>query len=147
MSYLDLFQRYGNPSREAEIRLTAYLLRPDALTADRIKAHDDSAARMIARCNELIDQLTEYRAALAERYAALATSAYRDRLTDGRAENRTRLHAMCGSSMLSTAATVVRKRSSFNRKRTAARSHPSRCFFMPFSPRFTVASQYSQKSH
>ena len=80
MSYLDIFQRYGSPSREAEIRLTAYLLRPDVLTADRIKAHDDSAARMIARCNELIDQLTEYRAALAERYAALATAAYRDRL-------------------------------------------------------------------
>ena len=31
MSYLDLFQRYGNPSREAEIRLTNYLLRPDTL--------------------------------------------------------------------------------------------------------------------
>ena len=29
---------------------------------------------------DLIDQLTEYRAALAERYAALATAAYRDRL-------------------------------------------------------------------
>lgn len=80
MSYLDLFQRYGNPSREAEIRLTAYLLRPDALTADRIKANDDSAARIIARCHELIDQLSEYRAALAERYAALATAPYRDRL-------------------------------------------------------------------
>ena len=26
MSYLDLFQRYGNPSREAEIRLTAAAL-------------------------------------------------------------------------------------------------------------------------
>ena len=35
---------------------------------------------MIARCNELIDQLTDYRQALAERYAALATAAYRDRL-------------------------------------------------------------------
>lgn len=80
MSYLDLFQRYGNPSQEAEIRLTAYLLRPDTLTADRIQAHDDSAARMIARCQALIDQLTEYRAALAERYAALATAAYRERL-------------------------------------------------------------------
>ena len=80
MSYLDLFQRYGNPSQEAEIRLTAYLLRPDALTADRIKSNDESAARVIARCNELIDQLTEYRAALAERYAALATAAYRERL-------------------------------------------------------------------
>ena len=39
MSYLDLFQRYGRPSSEAEIRLTAYLLRPDTLTADRIKAN------------------------------------------------------------------------------------------------------------
>ena len=80
MSYLDLFQRYGNPSREADIRLTAYLLRPDVLTADRIKANDDSAARVIAQCQALIGQLTEYRAALAERYAALATAAYRDRL-------------------------------------------------------------------
>ena len=80
MSYLDLFQRYGSPSREAEIRLTAYLLRPDVLTADRIKSNDDSAALMIARCNELIGQLTDYRQALAERYAALATAAYRDRL-------------------------------------------------------------------
>ena len=80
MSYLDLFQRYGNPSREAEIRLTAYLLRPDILTADQIKTNDDSAARVIAQCQALIGQLTEYRAALAERYAALATAAYRDRL-------------------------------------------------------------------
>ena len=80
MSYLDLFQRYGNPSREAEIRLTAYLIRPDALTADRIQYNDENAARIIAQCQALIDQLTEYRAALAERYAALATAAYRDRL-------------------------------------------------------------------
>ena len=80
MPYLDLFQRYGSPSREAEIRLTNYLLRPDTLTADRIQHQDESAARMIAQCQVLIDQLTEYRAALAERYATLATSAYRDRL-------------------------------------------------------------------
>ena len=80
MSYLDLFRRYGRPSREADIRLSGWLLRPEDLTADRIKAHDDSAARMIAQCHALIDQLTEYRAALAERYAALATAAYRDRL-------------------------------------------------------------------
>ena len=80
MSYLDLFQRYGSPSREAEIRLTAYLLRPDVLTADRIKAHDDRAARTIAECRQLIDQLTEYRQAVAERYAQLATAAYRGRL-------------------------------------------------------------------
>ena len=80
MSYLDLFQRYGSPSREADIRLSAYLIRPDALTADRIQYNDENAARIIAQCQALIDQLTEYRAALAERYAALATAAYRDRL-------------------------------------------------------------------
>ena len=80
MSYLDLFQRYGSPSREAEIRLTAYLLRPDVLTADRVANYDKSAARTIAECRQLIDQLTEYRQALAERYAQLATAAYRDRL-------------------------------------------------------------------
>ena len=80
MSYLDLFQRYGSPSREAEIRLTNYLLRPDTLTADRIKNYDESAARIIAQCQALIGQLAEYRQALAERYAALMTAAYRDRL-------------------------------------------------------------------
>ena len=80
MAYLDLFQRYGSPSREAEIRLTNYLLRPDTLTADRIKNYDESAARTIAQCHALIDQLTDYRQALAERYAALMTAAYRDRL-------------------------------------------------------------------
>lgn len=80
MSYLDLFQRYGNPSREADIRLSGWLLRPDALTAEKIAGYDQSAARLITEAQTLIDQLTEYRAALAERYAALATAAYRDRL-------------------------------------------------------------------
>ena len=80
MSYLDLFQRYSSPSREAEIRLSGWLLRPDALTAEKIAGYDQSAARLITEAQTLIDQLTEYRAALAERYAALATAAYRDRL-------------------------------------------------------------------
>lgn len=31
MSYEHLFQRYGSPSDEADIRLTGYLLRPDKL--------------------------------------------------------------------------------------------------------------------
>lgn len=80
MSYLDLFQRYGNPSREAEIRLHGYLIRPDTLTADRIQYNDETAARLIEDCRRLAGQLTDYRQALAERYAALATAAYRDRL-------------------------------------------------------------------
>ena len=80
MAYLDLFQRYGRPSREADIRLTAYLLRPDTLTADRIQHNDESAARLISECQALLADLTEYRQALAARYAALATAAYYDRL-------------------------------------------------------------------
>ena len=80
MAYLDLFQRYGNPSREADIRLHAYLTRPDTLTADRIQYNDDTAARLIEDCQALLTDLTEYRQALAARYAALATAAYHDRL-------------------------------------------------------------------
>lgn len=80
MSYLDLFQRYGRPSREADIRLSGWLLRPEDLTANQIAGYDQNAARLIAEAQILIDQLSEYRQALSARYAALATAAYRDRL-------------------------------------------------------------------
>lgn len=80
MSYLDLFQRYGSPREDADIRLTGYLTRPDTLTADRIKRNDESAVRLIDECQALLTDLTEYRQALAARYAALATAAYHDRL-------------------------------------------------------------------
>lgn len=80
MAYLDLFQRYGSTREDADIRLTGYLTRPDTLTADRIKRNDESAARLIDECQELLTDLTEYRKALAARYAALATAAYHDRL-------------------------------------------------------------------
>lgn len=80
MSYEKLFHRYGSPSKEAEIRINAYLIRPDTLTADRIPWNDGSAARVIAQCQATIAALTEYRQALAARYAALATAAYTDRL-------------------------------------------------------------------
>lgn len=80
MSYNDLFQRYGRPSREADIRLSGWLLRPEDLTAEKIAGYDQSAARLIAEAQTLIDQLSEYRQALAARYATLATAAYRDRL-------------------------------------------------------------------
>lgn len=80
MSYQDLFQRYGSPSTEAEIRITAYLTRPDKLTADRIPWNDKYAAETIARCELLAAQLKEYRQALAERYAMLQTAPYKLRL-------------------------------------------------------------------
>lgn len=80
MAYHDLFKRFGSPHNTADIRLTGYLSRPDTLTADRIKPNDDSAARLIVECQALIANLTEYRQALAARYATIATAAYRDRL-------------------------------------------------------------------
>lgn len=59
MSYLDLFQRYGSPSREVEIRLTNYLLRPDTLTADRVKTYDESAALMTAACRDRLELIRD----------------------------------------------------------------------------------------
>ena len=46
MSYEHLFQRYGSPSDEADIRLTGYLLRPDKLKEYQIKRNDETAARL-----------------------------------------------------------------------------------------------------
>ena len=80
MSYETLFQRYGSPSTDAEIRITAYLIRPDKLTADRIPWNDEQAARLISGCESLIAALKEYRQALAERYAMLQTAPYKLRL-------------------------------------------------------------------
>ena len=59
MSYLDLFQRCGSPSREAEIRLSNYLLRPDTLTADRVKTYDESAALMTAACRDQLELIRD----------------------------------------------------------------------------------------
>lgn len=79
--YSALFERYGSPSEEAEIRLYGYLTRPDKLdTFKRIRDNDDSAARMIADCKRLVTQLTAYRQDLVTRYNELATMASRDRV-------------------------------------------------------------------
>ena len=80
MSYETLFQRYGSPSREAEINIRGYLVKPDKLTQERIRGFDNSAAGIIARCEETIAALKEYRQALAERYAMLQTAPYKLRL-------------------------------------------------------------------
>ena len=80
MSYETLFQRYGSRSTDAEIRITAYLIRHDKLTADLIPWNDEKAARLISGCESLIASLKEYRQALAERYAMLQTAPYKLRL-------------------------------------------------------------------
>lgn len=76
-----LFTRYGSPSREADISLRGYLLRPDCLDQGKIVHYDDTAARLITEAQALIEQLNEYRAALAVRYGELETMPYTRRLT------------------------------------------------------------------
>ena len=81
MSYTDLFQRYGSPSKDAEIRILYYLRRPEALdTFDKIKHNDVEAAQIIAQCKKLIEDMSEYRQDLAARYNQLATMPSRRRL-------------------------------------------------------------------
>lgn len=81
MSYTELFQRYGSPSKEAEIRIWYYLQSPDAVdTFDQIKHYDGQAAQIVAQCKQLIENMSEYRQALAARYNQLATMPSRRRL-------------------------------------------------------------------
>lgn len=80
MSYESLFTRYGSPSTEADICIRGYLTRPDKLTQERIRGNDESAARLIDRCEEVIAALKEYRQALAARYAELDAAPYSLRL-------------------------------------------------------------------
>lgn len=76
----NLFRRYGGVSKEADIRIIGYLVRPDCLTLDHIQWNDERAARLIANCEKIAEELKGYRKALAERYAALATMPYTLRL-------------------------------------------------------------------
>ena len=81
MSYQELFQRYGNRQREADIRITGYLILPDKLKeAKDITWEDRTAARLIADCEKLIEQMKEYRQDLAKRYNELETMTYAERL-------------------------------------------------------------------
>ena len=81
MSYTDLFQRYGSPSKAAEIRIWYHLQRPEALdTFDRIKHYDERAAQLVSQCKKLIEYMREYRQDLAARYNQLATMPSRRRL-------------------------------------------------------------------
>ena len=80
-AYSPLFERYGSPCREAEIKQYGYLTRPDKLdTFERIRHMDDNAARLIAECEALVTQLTAYRQDLVTRYNELATMARQDRV-------------------------------------------------------------------
>lgn len=79
--YTDLFQRYGSPSNDAEIRFNTYFRAPEVLTTfDSVAHYDGQAAQLIARCQKLIEDMSEYRQALAARYNALATMPSKPRI-------------------------------------------------------------------
>lgn len=81
MSYNELFMRYGGPSKEAEIKIWAHLIKPENIDElRRIAYYDKTAARLIAECQQTIDNMKEYRQALAARYSQFATMAYTLRL-------------------------------------------------------------------
>lgn len=76
----NLFRRYGGVSKEADVRIIGYLVRPDCLTLDHIQWNDERAARLIADCEKIAEELKGYRLALAARYADLSTMPYTLRL-------------------------------------------------------------------
>ena len=76
VAYQDWFDSY----RRGEVVLRGYFRPPEELTAERITNMDRSAADMAKRAQALLDDLAEYRQALAERYAALSTMPYNLRL-------------------------------------------------------------------
>ena len=80
MSLETLFTRYGQPSDEGRINITGYLQHPAKLTTEKIKHYDQTAARLIFEAQQAVADLTEYRQALAARYAQLTTAPYSLRL-------------------------------------------------------------------
>lgn len=82
MSYSDWFTENDHAAswcggkRERDIRITGTIYQPDKLQLDRVVYNDQTAARLIAECEATAQALREYRAALAERYAALSVMPY-----------------------------------------------------------------------
>ena len=81
MEYNEMFNRYGSPSKDAEIKIWAHLMKPDSLDElRRIADYDKTAARVIAECQETIENMKLYRQSLAARYAEFSTMLYSLRL-------------------------------------------------------------------
>lgn len=82
MSYHDLLTMYGDEQREAEQRVYIYVQQPKRYkTTEDIARKDADIARQIERMERLIDDLRDYRVALAQRYAELETMPYTRVLT------------------------------------------------------------------
>ena len=74
-SYHDLLKTYGGEQIEAEQRVYIYVQQPNRYkTTKDIARKDADIARQIERMELLIDDLRDYRVALAQRYAELETA-------------------------------------------------------------------------
>lgn len=80
MSYQERIENtYHTAYAEARPWITFYKAAKLSSSAD-VQTADDQAARDIAEMGKLIDDLKEYRQALAARYAQLETMPYKDRI-------------------------------------------------------------------
>lgn len=77
MSYHDLLNQYGREQPQAETRVYIFAQAPQKLTTpDEVAYRDRTAAQDIKRLEKLVDDLKDYRRALAARYAELETLPY-----------------------------------------------------------------------
>ena len=77
MSYHDLLNQYGHEQPQAETRVYIFAQAPRKLTTpDEVAYRDKTAAQDIKRLEKLVDDLKDYRRALAARYAELETLPY-----------------------------------------------------------------------
>ena len=82
MSYHDLLKMYGSEQETAEQRIYIYVQQPHALkTPHDVAWRDGQVASEIKRLESMIDDLRDYRVALAQRYADLETMPYTRVLT------------------------------------------------------------------
>lgn len=82
MSYHDLLKMYGSEQETAEQRIYIYVQQPHALkTPHDVAWRDGQVASEIKRLESMIDDLRDYRVALAQRYAELETMPYTRVLT------------------------------------------------------------------
>lgn len=82
VSYHDLLKMYGSEQETAEQRICIYVEQPHTLkTPHDIAWRDGQVAVEIKRLESMIDDLRDYRVALAQRYAELETMPYTRVLT------------------------------------------------------------------
>jgi hypothetical protein len=82
VSYHDLLKMYGSEQETAEQRIYIYVQQPPTLkTPHDVAWRDGQVAAEIKRLESMVDDLRDYRVALAQRYAELETMPYTRVLT------------------------------------------------------------------